>query len=100
MSADILNLSSENKKLIYQTLNLWPWEHDLSEAELLKSFQSLQEGRISIISGSIETFKVDGLTIVLVRYYPGYKEYGAFWWKAGNQFILITKIEDSYLMCE
>lgn len=93
---DMKKLSSVEKELIHRTVSLETWRGPLSVQEAIEVFFDFWEGKPGTLQGYIEYYKYNGKKIVLVSYFPGDNEYGAFF--VENK--LIAKVNDSDIYCK
>lgn len=93
--------TSIEKQLIHRTVKLQGWLKDVTLKESLEAFGDYYEGRIGENAGEIIYYNIDGKQIILVHYWPGENEYGAFYQLNKNgSYKLIAEITDSFIECK
>jgi hypothetical protein len=67
----------------------------------LESFGDYYDGRPGPNAGEIVYYNIQGKQIVLVHYWPGENEYGAFYQINKNASVkLMATISDSFISCK
>jgi hypothetical protein len=70
---------------------LQDWLKNLSLAEAIEEFAD----------GEVEYYNIEGLKIILIHYWPGDNEYGAYFKINKNgSFKLIATVSDSFIECK
>lgn len=83
--------TSVEKHLVHKTVTLQDYLKDLSQVEAVQEFAD----------GEIEYFNFEGNKIILVHYWPGDNEYGAFFKINKNgSFKLLATVSDSFIECK
>lgn len=93
--------TSVEKQLIYKTVTLQSWLQNISAKESLETFGDYIDGRRGANAGEISYYNLDGEQFILVHYWPGENEYGAFYRLNKNgSFKILAEINDSYIFCK
>ena len=93
--------TSVEKQLIHKTVTLQSWLENISAKESLDTFGDYIGGRRGANAGEISYYNLDGEQLILVHYWPGENEYGAFYRLNKNgSFKLLAEINDSYIFCK
>lgn len=88
------------KEMIHLTVTLQEWQRGLSRQEAINTFVDLREdGKPGDLAGEIKYFNVKDKVIVLVHYWPGENEYGAYYELNNGAHKLIAEIDDSFISC-
>lgn len=87
------------KEMIHLTVTLQDWQRGLSRQEALETFADFWEGKPGSNGGEIVYYNINGKTIVLVHYWPGDNEYGAYYELKNGAHKLIAEIGDSFISC-
>lgn len=83
--------TSVEKHLIHKTVTIQDWLKDLTLAQSVEEFAD----------GQIEYYNFEGEKIILVHYWPGDNEYGAFFKINKNgSFKLLATVSDSFIECK
>ena len=83
--------TSVEKHLIHKSVTLQDYLKDLSQLESIEEFAD----------GEIEYYNFEGDKIILVHYWPGDNEYGAFFKINKNgSFKLLATVSDSFIECK
>lgn len=83
------------KNLIHWSISLQSFYEGISRQEALKLFN---EGSNE---GEVVYFQVEGVQLILVHYWPGDNEYGAFYeLRTEGISRLLAKVEDGFITCE
>lgn len=89
------------KKLIHKTVTLQGWMKDISLRESLKVFGDFDGRSQGSDAGEILYYNIEGKQLILVHYWPGENEYGAYYSVNGNGSIkLIAEITDGFISCK
>lgn len=83
------------KNLIHRTISLQSFHEGVSRQEALELFaEGSNEGEVAY-------FEIEGRQLILVHYWPGENEYGAFYeLKPKGISRLMARVEDSFITCE
>lgn len=93
--------TSVEKQLIHKTVTLQSWLQNISAKESLETFGDYSQGRRGVNAGEIAYYNVDGKQLILVHYWPGENEYGAFYRLNKNgSFKLLAEVTDGYIFCK
>lgn len=91
IAKDSTRFTSVEKHLIHKTVTLQSWLKNLSLAEAIEEFAD----------GEVEYYNIDGLKIILIHYWPGDNEYGAYYKINKNgSFKLLATVSDSFIECK
>lgn len=83
--------TSVEKHLVHKTVTLQEWLKELSLGEAVTEFAD----------GEIEYYNINGQQVILVHYWPGDNEYGAFFKINKNgSFKLLANVSDSFIECK
>lgn len=83
--------TSVEKHLVHKTVTLQEWLKELSLGEAVTEFAD----------GEIEYYNFNGQQVILVHYWPGDNEYGAFYKINKNgSFKLLANVSDSFIECK
>lgn len=89
------------KTLIHRTVTQQDWLRNNSVKDSLESFGDYYDGRPGPNAGEIVYYNIQGKQIVLVHYWPGENEYGAFYLINKNGSVkLLATISDSFISCK
>jgi hypothetical protein len=91
--------TAQEKELIHQAIKSDRYYANVSIAEALIIFGDYYEGQMGSNAGELVYFKVDGKELILVHYWPGDNEYGAFFETVNGKTKLKAKITDSFIDC-
>lgn len=84
-------LTSVEKHLVHKTVTLQDYLKDLTKVQAVEEFAD----------GEIEYYNFEGTKIILVHYWPGDNEYGAFFKINKNgSFKLLATVSDSFIECK
>lgn len=93
--------TSVEKQLIHRTVTLQSWLKNSTMKEALESFGDYYEGQQGSNAGEIEYYNIEGKQYILVHYWPGDNEYGAYYAINKNgSFKLVAEINDSFIECK
>lgn len=91
ISKNFKKFTSVEKHLIHKTVILQDYLKDLSLGEAVAEFEE----------GEIEFYNFEGQQTILVHYWPGENEYGAYFKINKNgSFKLIATVSDSFIECK
>lgn len=83
--------TSVEKHLVHKTVTLQDYLKDLSLGDAVTEFSE----------GEIEFYNIEGQQMILVHYWPGDNEYGAFFKINKNgSFKLLATVSDSFIECK
>jgi hypothetical protein len=102
ISKNAKKFTSVEIKLINKTVRLQDRRNPTSLQETLEEFMDVQEGgKPGLNAGEILYYNFEGTQYLLVHYWPGENEYGAYYKLNKNgSFKLITQIIDSGIECK
>jgi hypothetical protein len=88
------------RKLIHRTVTQQSWQSQLSEREALVDFMDAHDRRKGDLAGDVSYYAPQGRTVVLVRYWPGDNEYGAFYELRNGAIRRIAVVDDGFIDCK
>jgi hypothetical protein len=99
---DHQQFTSMEKKLIHRTVTLQTYTRDNSLAQSLEDFTDLMtDGTRGANAGKIVYYNFEGKQLILVHYWPGDNEYGAFYSINKNGSLkLVARVNDSFIECK
>lgn len=98
-SSDHKRFNSVEKHLIHKTLKYLGGENTMAQA--LEAFADMWEGESGSNAGVIVYYNIQGKQYVVVRYYPGDTEVGAYYSINRNgSFKLEALIDDGSISCK
>ena len=100
ISNDHDHFSKTELELIHRTVTLPKYLSHLTAAEALEEFGDYYEGERGSDAGEIQYYHINGETHVLVHYWPGENEGGAYFIQKNGKYILKAEIGDSFIGCK
>jgi hypothetical protein len=101
VSDDHKRFTSVEKQLIHRAVTQQSWLRNIALAESLDVFGDYYRGKPGSNAGVIKYFQIDGKQFVLVHYWPGDNEYGAYFMRNQNgSHKLVATIGDSFIDCK
>lgn len=101
VSKDHTKFTSVEKQLIHKTVTGQSWKRGTSAEESLIEFGDYFDGKLGANRGEIEYYNFEGRQYILVHYWPGDTEYGAYFLINKNgSFKRIAEINDSFITCK
>jgi hypothetical protein len=99
-SADHFQFSALEQQLIHEAVNLSSYRGPVSQSEALKIFGDFSSSQLpGYNAGEILYFSVRGKELILVHYWPGENEYGAFFELSGTGAKIVATVSDSFIEC-
>lgn len=93
--------TSVEKQLIHKTVTGQDWLKNNSMEESLEAFGDFYNGRQGSNAGEIKYYNIEGKQFILVHYWPGDNEYGAYFMLNRNgSYKRIADIGDSFITCK
>jgi hypothetical protein len=100
-SSNHQKFTSVERHLIHKTVSLQDWRTNTDVSESLQDFGDYYNGKPGSNAGEILYYNIDGKRFILVHYWPGDNEYGAFFAINKNgSFKLLAEITDSFINCK
>jgi hypothetical protein len=88
------------KRLVHKWLSSQPDRRNTTLEQSMEEFSDRHSGKVGPDAGEIIYFNIDGKKYVLVHYWPGENEYGAFYSvNKNNSYKQIANITDSFIEC-
>jgi len=93
--------TSVEKRLIHKWLSSQSDRRNTTLEQSMEEFSDTRlTGKVGPDAGAIVYYNIDDKKYVLIHYWPGENEYGAFYLvNKNNTFKLIANITDSYIEC-
>jgi hypothetical protein len=93
--------STVEKHLIHKTVTLQDWKKNIELKESLLDFGDYEDGKPGVNAGEIRYYNFEGKQYLLVHYWPGDNEYGAYFTINKNgSFKLVAIINDGFIECK
>lgn len=93
--------TSVEKKMIYKMVTSQSWRRNDTVAEALLEFGDYYNGKEGYNAGEIQYFTINNIKLVLVHYWPGDNEYGAFFFvNKNNSTRYKAVINDGEIYCK
>lgn len=93
--------TSIEKQLIHKMINLDEYRATRTVQESLEEFGDYYEGKMGSNAGEVVYYNFEGKQVILVHYWPGDNEVGAFFSINKNgSFKLVATVSDSFISCK
>jgi hypothetical protein len=93
--------TSVEKHLIHKMVNLEDYRTTRTIQESLEEFGDYYDGKMGSNAGEVVYYNFEGQQIILVHYWPGDNEVGAFFSINRNgSFKLLATVSDSFISCK
>lgn len=99
---DHKKFTSVEKKLVHKTVTLQYYTRDNTLEQSITDFSDRgNDGIRGANAGKIVYYNIEGKQLILVHYWPGDNEYGAFYSINKNGSLkLVARINDSFIECK
>ncbi len=102
VSKNHAKFTTVEKRLIHKWLSSQSGRRNTSLEQSMEEFSDtrLRNGQVGPDAGEILYYNIEGKKFVLIHYWPGENEYGAFYSvNKNNTYKLIADITDSFIEC-
>ncbi len=102
VAKDHKKFNSMEKKLVHKTVALQAFSGEKTLLQSVDDFADIMyDGTRGANAGKISYFNIEGKQLILVHYWPGENEYGAFFSINRNGSLkLLARISDGFIDCK